>query len=208
MTNRNVSHSSSKNKKCKKNIKKSTKNYETLYPYIGTWNVFSGQQIEALAEYAKFCIENGIHILAVQETKRKSGFVEDWEFIGSLLKGWRFIGTGKLKSKCGVGFIVSPEVNVIETHDHADFDCWGRIISIRAEIFGLRLKVVNCYAPHLGYVEATKDNFYVKLRKCMNELDSFKRGQFVGLGDFNAVIGSQDSNMYGSSVGCNHRVKR
>jgi hypothetical protein len=51
---------------------------------IGTWNLFNGSRVSALAEYAKFCEEYGISILAVQETKRKSKTVEDWYFEGNL----------------------------------------------------------------------------------------------------------------------------
>ena len=87
---------------------------------IGTWNLQCGTRIENLAEYAKWCLEMGIPILAVQETKRKTdNEAEEWYFPGELLEGWKFMGTGTSEKVGGVGFILGPGVKNVEIIEHA-----------------------------------------------------------------------------------------
>ena len=128
-----------------------------------------------MAEYAKLCMALGISILAVQETNRKSSAVEDWYFEGEL-DGWRYVGTGTSKKVGGVGFILGPDVELVECVEHAE-TVWGRIFSIRVVVGGLRLKLTNVYAPHEGYAESTKQKFYSNMKKCQVEMDKFKTGQ-------------------------------
>ena len=173
---------------------------------IGSWNLFNGSRESALAEYAKLCKEMKVQILAVQETKRKLSAVEDWRFNGNL-DDWRFVGTGTSKNIGGVGFILGPDVELVEYVEHKE-DCWGRIFSIRVVLYGMRLKLTNVYAPHEGYADSTKQNFYSKLKRCLKEMDSFKTGQQIVLGDFNAEIGFLDTEDYDEVVGSNIRLSK
>ena len=154
----------------------------------------------------KMCIDLGILILAVQETKRKSKAVEDWYFEGELDK-WRFVGTGTSKSVAGVGFILGPGVELVEVVEH-DESCWGRIFSVRIIVEGLRLKLTNVYAPHEGYADSTKQKFYSKMKKCQVEMDKFQTGQKILLGDFNAVVGGLDAEDYDQVVGSNNQLAK
>ena len=179
---------------------------ESSLARIGSWNIFSGTRVESLAEYAKLCIEMGIPILAVQETKRKSSAVEDWYFEGEL-KDWRFVGTGNSKKVGGVGFLLGPDVELIEYVEHAE-NVWGRIFSIRVILRGLRLKITNVYAPHEGYATSTKQTFYSRMKKCLAEMDKFQTGQEILLGDFNAEVGFSDTEDYDEVCGNNIRRSR
>ena len=101
-----------------------------------------------LAQYAKTVKKLKISIAAVQETRRPGEQLEDFYFPGEELRGWRFIGSGSVgTSTGGVGFVIAPGVDVIETHRH-DQLAWGRILSVRLEIKGIRMKVTTSYAPH------------------------------------------------------------
>ena len=58
--------------------------------------------------------------------------------------------------------------------------------------------MTNVYAPHEDYSETYNDNFYRNMKTCALELDvKCKRYRSVWLGDFNAVIGKDDSDLYG-----------
>ena len=119
------------------------------------------------------------------------------------MRKWRYVGTGKSKKVGGVGFILGPDVELVECVEHAE-DCWGRIFSIRVVIGGLRLKLTNVYAPHEGYAESTKQKFYSNMKKCQNEMNKFQTGQKILMGDFNAVIGNLDIDDFDEVVGQNN----
>ena len=94
-----------------------------------------------------------------QETKRSRAELEDWNFAGKSLQGWRYIGAGmKRRPEAGIGFILSPQVEIHEIVEPSE-SCRGRLLAVRLTVAGLRLKVVNCYAPHEGYADSSKDSF-------------------------------------------------
>ena len=65
-------------------------------------------------------------------------------FDGTELEGWQFVFHGQKKSgNCGVGFILSPDVELVEVHPHWN----GRLLSIRAVVSGMRVAVTCVYAP-------------------------------------------------------------
>ena len=71
----------------------------------------------------------------------------------------------------------------------------------------LKLRMTNVYDPHEDYSETYNDNFYQTMKTCALELDVKCKGyQSVWLGDFNAVIGKDDSDSYGSTAGKNIKL--
>ena len=88
-----------------------------------------GKRTENLAEYAKLCIDLGIEILAVQETKRgEIKEPEEFWFEGELLKKWRFVGTSLVSDhpdeKGGVGFILGPGVTNLDVIEFRSYFFW------------------------------------------------------------------------------------
>lgn len=101
----------------------------------------------------------------------------------------------KLK-ELGVGFLLAPDVVLVDepiTHFEA---VWGNILTVRVILDGLKLRITNVHAPHEDYAESTKQKFYSNLKKCRNEVDEYKSGQKILLGDFNAEIGYSEVEEY------------
>ena len=171
---------------------------------IATWNVHSATDEFTLAMYAETARRMGIAVLALQETKRTRANLEDWKFAGKSLRNWRYIGTGKKRlPEEGVGFLIySPSVEVHEIIEPSE-SCRGRLLAVRLSISGLRLKLVNCYAPHEGYADSSKDAFFARLHQLTNSLDKHSRFKQVLLGDMNAVIASDSAGKWGTTVGSN-----
>ena len=93
----------------------------------------------------------------------------------------------KRKAEQGVGFILSPNVNLIEIHHHLD----ARILSVRVNLFGLFLTITNVYAPTNTSSDSSKKVFYSALRKSQVDMSKFIKFKKVVLGDFNSTIGMQ-----------------
>ena len=108
----------------------------------------------------------------------------------------------KRRAESGVGFLIAPGVEVLEIYEPSDV-ARGRLLAIRLSVAGLRLKAVNCYAPHEGLSESMKDSFYAGLNSLSNQLDKQPRFKQVLFGDFNAVIGSDSAGSWGSACGSN-----
>ena len=164
---------------------------------IATWNVYNAMDDISLAQYAKSAKKLNISVAALQETRRPGEQLEDFFFPGEELRGWRFIGSGSIgTSTGGVGFVIAPGVEVVETHQHAQ-PAWGRILSVRVEIKGIRMKITTSYAPHNGHTAASKDTFYSQLEKATNELDKFPKFKALHLGDYNAVVSEDAEHRWG-----------
>ena len=158
----------------------------------------------ALAEYAKVAKNMGLSWVALQETRRDGDVMEDFLFSGELLRGWRFVGSGSQNNRVGgVGFLLTPHVTLAETHRHSQA-AFGRVMSIRIHVHGLRLRVTNVYAPHNEHSQNSKDQFYRTLETCLTDMDTFKKFKSVVLGDFNAIVGSDAAHRLGSSCGTNN----
>lgn len=124
-----------------------------------------------------------------------------------ILEGWKFVGTGRLKTK-GVGFLLAPDVVLVDepiTHFEA---VWGNILTVRVILDGLKLRITNVYAPHEDYAESTKQKFYSNLKKSRNEVDEYKSGQKILLGDFNAEIGYSEVEEYEGVCGTSIRLSK
>ena len=169
---------------------------------IATWNIYNAKDEFQLAEFAKVAKKLDLSILAVQETRRDGEKLEDFYFPGSELKDWRFIGSG-FSGHGGIGFILSPEVDLVEAHRH-EKPAWGRILSIRVKLRGVRLKVTTVYAPHNGYSDLEKTAFYRTLEQVATTMDKYPKFKAVQLGDFNAVVGSDASLQWGPVCGPNN----
>ena len=111
----------------------------------------------------------------------------------------------KSKAQAGVAFVIAPHVNLIETL----FQMSGRIISICVVVKGLRLSLINGYAPHNEHSESSKTLFYRELRKSRKEILKYTKFKPVLLGDFNATIGmnSKSSGAWDNILGSNNPDK-
>ena len=108
----------------------------------------------------------GLHILALQEVRRAGD--ETLCFDGTDLEGWQFVHHGqKKRGNCGVGFILSPDVELVEVHPHWN----GRLLSIRAVVAGMRIAVTCVYSPTEVAVVSAKSQFHCELRKAILDLN-------------------------------------
>ena len=111
------------------------------------------------------------------------------------LNGWQFVHSGiKLKSRTGVGLILSPNVKIVDINNIFE----GRILLVRLTLHVIKLSAFCAYAPTEEYAESTKNFFYNTLQtsilKVKNEHPGFK------LIDMNATVGN-DSNGSWSYLG-------
>ena len=88
-------------------------------------------------------------------------FVIMLSLLNLCLNSLGFITGYKSKAQAGVAFLIAPHVNLVETM----FQMSGRIISICAVAKGLRLSLINGFAPHNELTETSKTLFYRELRK-------------------------------------------
>ncbi len=125
------------------------------------------------------------------------------------LKGWQFVWSGhKRKHEHGVGILLAPHVKIEQYQEHLP----GRIIPATLFVKGMRLAILNAYAPtNSTKSDAAKGSFYCALSKAKLELDKTPKYKLVMLGDFNATISSQskDSGAWEPILGYNNpdRVK-
>ena len=78
------------------------------------------------------------------------------------LKGWQFINSAmKLKSRAGVGLILSPNVKIVDINNIFE----GRILLVRLILHGIKLSAFCAYAPTEEYAESSKHLFYNTLQK-------------------------------------------
>ena len=82
----------------------------------------------------------------------------------------------------------------------------ARILSARITVKGMKMTILNAYAPHEDYAETTKATFYRELDKAKKDLSVHSKYKLVTLGDLNATIGSssKESGLWDSILGHNN----
>jgi exonuclease III len=143
-----------------------------------------------LATIVKTSSSLGIDVLALQEVRRTSTGL--MTFDDESLRGWQLVWSGhKRKHEHGVAILLAPHVKIQQYQEHQP----ARIISAMISVKGMRLAILNVYAP----TDTTKSNvaktsFYCALSKAKIELDKTPKYKLVTLGDFNATISSESKN--------------
>lgn len=152
---------------------------------IGTLNVETLLCDITQANYVQAVRDLKIYLLEVQGVRRAGDGTIKFE---DELEGWKFVYHGqKCSGNYGVGFICSPEVEIVEVHPHWN----GRILSIRAKVHDMRIAATTIYAPTEVATPSSKATFYCELRKAQAEMDKFKQLKSLLLGDFNSTIGHE-----------------
>ena len=147
-----------------------------------------------------------IDVIAFQEVRRTSnGFIE---FDDNSLKGWQMVWSGhKRKREHGVAILMAPHVKMEEYHEHLA----ARIISATINVKGMRLTILNSYAPtESTKSDAMKATFYNSLNnKAKMLLEKNPRYKLISLGDFNATISSKskESGVWDDILGHNNPDK-
>ncbi len=180
-----------------KNIRKKTVNIR-----IATINVRTCQDDLKLASIVKAARDLKIDILAMQEMRRISyGSII---FDDDSIKDWQMVWSGhKRKREHGVAILLAPYVNLEEFQEHLA----ARIISAKVRVHGMRLSILNAYAPtDVTVAESTKTTFYSALTKAKKTLEKNPKFKIVTLGDFNATISSQSkgSGVWDEVIGHNN----
>ena len=109
---------------------------------IATINVRTCQEDLKLAQVIKAASQLSIDILAIQEARRlHNGHVvlkDDSIF------GWQLVWSGhKRKHQHGVAILLAPHVTLEEHFVFLD----ARIIAVKVKVHGMRLSILNGYAP-------------------------------------------------------------
>ena len=134
--------------------------------------------------------ECGMDIISMQEVRRTGTGLTTFD--DSSLKGWQFVWEGhKRKKEHGVGILLAPHIQI----QLYDIHLQARILSVRAIVRGVRIAILNVYAPtDANKSDATKQAFYAALSKAKAELVSQPKYKLIVLGDFNATISSESKN--------------
>ena len=169
---------------------------------VATINVQTLKEDMKLARVVKAAKKCNIDILALQEVRRngRSGILtlED-----ESIRGWQIAWSGHSRKKeHGVAIICAPHVNFEEEIEHQP----ARILSARVTVHGMKMTVLNAYAPTEGYAETTKATFYRELSKAKKELNVHSKYKLVTLGDLNATIASssKESGLWDNILGHNN----
>jgi len=95
---------------------------------------------------------------------------------------------GLIKREYGVSIITSPHVKILEI----DFDnSSDRILKILIKVHGVRMKIINVYAPTNESKISSKELFYKNLQTIL--ADSVIKCTCLIGGDFNATISTSTS---------------
>ena len=157
---------------------------------IATINIRTLQDELKLATTVKAAQNLGFDVLALQEVRHLSTGVITFD--DESLKGWQFVWSGhKKKRQHGVGILLAPHVQLVSYKEHLQ----ARIISATVSVRGMRLAILNVYAPtDASDSESAKNIFYASLNKAKIYLDNTPKYKVIPLGDFNATISSTSKN--------------
>ena len=103
----------------------------------------------------------------------------------------------------GVAFLLAPHVKIVHFEEHMP----ARLLSMRIEVGGMKLNVLNVYAPcDSTKSESTKNNFYNALNKAKLAIDGNPKYKKIVLGDYNATISSssKESGAFDGVLGTNN----
>ncbi|KAK3510144.1 hypothetical protein QTP70_026737 [Hemibagrus guttatus] len=146
-----------------------------LLDFVGKCNVpltGKGRELADMMERRK------VDILCVQETRWKGSKAR------SIGAGFKLFYYGVDSKRNGVGVVLKEEFvrNVLEVKRVSD-----RVMSLKLEIEGVMLNVVNGYAPQVGCELEEKERFWSELDEMM---ESIPTGERVVIGaDFNGHVG-------------------
>ena len=137
----------------------------------------------------------------MQETRRTStGLIT---FNDDSLKGWQLVWSGyKRKCEHGAAILMAPHVVIDKYQERYP----ARIISTSIPIKGMRITILNSYAPtDCTMPEATKAAFYTVFNK-KYQPDLKPKFKVIAIGDINATISSHSkkSGMLDVILGCNN----
>ena len=168
--------------------KKTSKKMKTTASIrIATINVQTCKEDMKLVDVVKAASQLKIDVLAIQEARRRwSGRIT---FNDESIKGWQMVWTGhKRKFEHGVAILLAPHVICDEHFVFLD----ARIIAATVTVSGMRLAILNGYAPtNSSPSETAKLGFYSALSKAKKKLDGMPKFKTIVLGDFNATISSR-----------------
>ena len=168
---------------------------------VATINVRTLQEDMKLVSVIEAAEKCKIDVLAMQETRRTGC---DWnEFQDESIRGWKMVWSGcKRKKLFGVAILLAPHVQLESHSEHLP----ARILSCVVQCKGLKLAVLNVYAPTDEASPTTKTAFYSALGKAKLKLDEQPRHKVITLGDFNATISSssKDSGAWDHVLGHNN----
>ena len=182
--------------------KKKEENKVKVNIRIATINVRTCQDDMKLVDIVKAASDLKIDVLAFQEA-RKLG-KDEFTFKVDPIQGWHVVWSGhKRKKEHGVAILLAPHVKLEEFTEHLA----ARIISTKICVRGLKLSILNAYAPtDSTKSDAAKSSFYSALSKAKKYLDESPKFKVVTTGDFNATISSmsKDSGAWDKVLGHNN----
>ena len=136
-----------------------------------------------LSSYSKQ--EEIIH--EIQANKQQITFIQESRICGFGIEqrgAFTLIPSSQKKfRKNGVCIIISPEVTLIDADSENSND---RMLAVKVQVQGLRLQLINAYAPTNEHKDSAKDQFYRQFQKQVNSMD--KDYKLVMAGDMNATI--------------------
>lgn len=156
---------------------------------IAQWNVRTLAEASKLAQLVNSMNQLHVELIGISEAR--------WRNCGEFqTNGYTFLYSGKAdKDEYGVGILMSAHIRkaLIEWNPVNE-----RIITARVKTRARNISFVQCYAPTEVDSADVKNAFYEQLS---TTLDQISKGDIVILmGDFNAKIGSDNSN-YESIMG-------
>ena len=168
---------------------------------IATINVRTLQDEIKIATTIQAAAKLKIDVLAMQETRilgcEKKFFQDD------SLYGWQLVWSGlKRKRFHGVAFLLAPHVQLEQFTEYVP----ARLLAVTVRCKGLKLALLNGYAPIDDAKDSTKTLFYRALGKAKRDLNGTPSYKVVTLGDFNATISSTSkaSGAWDSILGSNN----
>ena len=182
-------------------LKKTIKEEKNVKIRIATINVRTCQDDIKLAMVVKAASHLGIDILTIQESRRIGS---DCKMLrDKAIYGWHLAWSGhRRKAVHGVATLLAPHVSVEGFKEHLA----ARILSTTVVVRGMRLSILNVYAPTDKSPSSTKSAFYTALTKAKKELDLNPKFKVLTLEDLNATISSKskDSGAWERVLGNNN----
>ena len=183
-------------------LKQRRENGRTEKIKVATINVRTLQDDMKLATVVKAAEKCKLDILALQEVRR-NGRSNIITLEDESIKGWQIVWSGhKRKKQHGVAILCAPHVKIEDEEEHMP----ARIISARISVKGMKLTILNAYAPTDTSVATAKATFYRELSKAKKDLNVHSKYKLVTLGDLNATIvtSSKESGAWDNVLGHNN----